>query len=392
VRIAVVSPFVDKKHGTERAVAELSEHLASGVGHVVHVYSHRVEDVEFSSTKESKNKKGSIYWREVSSFPGPHLIQFVAWYWRNRRARRKDQKDAGEKFDIVFSAGINCSDANVILVHAVFQRLAELQASEGGWGLRSIHRRIYYGLLCRLERKLYSDPRIALAAVSQRTAKQLARYFGRNDVRVIPNGVDVQTFYPAARLLARNASRQRFHYSDREIVVLLIGNDWKNKGLATLLPATAKCADLPLRLLIVGDDDPSAWRANISKLSLEQRVQFAGPSSNVLEFYGAADILVAPSLEDSFNLPVLEAMACGLPVITSGEAGVASLLKQGEDCFILEQPSDAGALASYLTQLCKEESLRRKLGENAVRTASLFTWKKSVNELAKFMEAATWAK
>jgi hypothetical protein len=187
VRVAVVSPFVDKKHGTERAVAELIEHLASNFAHVIHVYSQQMEDVEFSAAQEVKEKKGSIFWRKIESFPGPHLLQFIAWYWRNWWARIKDQEIAGETFDIVFSAGINCSDANVILVHAVFHRLASLQTRDGGWGLRDIHRRIYYALLCRLERKIYSDPRIALAAVSQRTAKQLAHYFGRNDVQVIPN-------------------------------------------------------------------------------------------------------------------------------------------------------------------------------------------------------------
>ena len=391
MRIAIVSPFVDKKHGTERAIAELIEHLASNSAHVVHVYSQQMEDLEFSAVQEFKNQHGNVCYRQISSFPGPHLFQFIAWYWRNRRTRLKDQEN-GRTFDAVFSPGINCSDADVIMVHAVFHRLARLQRRDGGWGLRDIHRRIYYRLLCRLERKIYSNPRIALAAVSERTANQLAHYFGRNDVRVIPNGVDVRTFYPAARLTARSTSRQHFHYSEHEIVVLLIGNDWRNKGLAVLLLATAKCADLPLRLLIVGGDDPAEWRGTISKLSLEHKVQFAGPSSNVLQFYGAADVLAAPSLEDSFNLPVLEAMACGLPVITSGEAGVASLLKQGEDCFILEQPGDAAALATYLTQLCKEETLRHKLGENAVRTAARFTWKKSVNELAMFMEEAVKSK
>jgi glycosyltransferase involved in cell wall biosynthesis len=388
----VISPFVDKKHGTERAVAELVEHLASDFGHAVHVYSQRMDDVEFSSTQESGRRAGSIYWRRVRSIPGPHFLQFVDWYWRNRRARAKDQRKNGEKFDAVFSAGINCSDANVILVHAVFHRLAELQAGNSNWSLRGIHRRIYYGLLRRLERKIYSDPRIALAAVSQRTANQLAHYFGRNDVRVIPNGVDVQMFHPAARESLRSPSRERFDFSVPDIVALLIGNDWRNKGLGTLLQAAAKCADLPLRLLIVGGDDPADWRAIVSRLGLEQKVQFVGPSANVMQFYGAADILVAPSLEDSFNLPVLEAMACGLPAITSTEAGVASLLKHGEDCFILEQPKDPDLLASYLRRLCKDETLRRSLGEKAIETASRFTWKKNVSELAKFMEDSIPAK
>jgi hypothetical protein len=67
LHLCVISPFVDKKHGTERAIAELVEHLASDFGHAVHVYSQRMDDVEFSSTQESGRRAGSIYWRRVRS-------------------------------------------------------------------------------------------------------------------------------------------------------------------------------------------------------------------------------------------------------------------------------------------------------------------------------------
>ena len=392
LRIAFVTPFVDRRHGTERAVAELAEHLASECRHEVHIYSQRVEDVRLSQPQEIGEQTGSIRWRKIVSVSGPHIIRFLTWYRQNRRARQKDAARSGKKFDLVFSPGINCSDADVILVHAVFHRLAELQKQSGDRGLRSLHRKLYYGLLCRLERKIYSDKRVILAAVSQRTADQLARYFGRNDVRVIPNGADLQTFNPAARKSLRVASRERFGFSQSELVVLLLGNDWRNKGLGTLLESAAYFAELPVRLLVVGSDDPAIWRSQVSQLGLEQRVRFVQPSSNVLELYAAADILAAPSREDSFNLPVLEAMACGLPIVTSIDAGIAALLHHGTDCFILEHSTDSTTLADYLRRLFESESLRQSIGEQAVRTAAGFPWRKSVEEMGKLMEELNCAK
>jgi len=382
----VVSPFVDKQHGTERAIAELVERLAHFYGYDVYLYAQRAEDMTLSVTQTTKTQAGRVHWRRVPSISGPHLIQFIWWYWQNQRMRRKEGAKSGAEFDVILSAGINCSDADVILVHAVFHRLVELQKQAGSRGLRAWHRSLYYGLLRRLERKIYANRRTALAAVSQRTADQIYHYLDRTDVRVIPNGVDSQAFNPLARESLRNAVRLRWNFADTEVVALLVGNDWRNKGLATLLDAAAKCRELPLRLLIVGADDPSNWRTTISRLDLEQKVSFLRPSPNVLEFYAAADILAAPSREDSFNLPALEAMACGLPVITSGCAGVSSFLHHGQDCFVLEQPQDFNTLAIHLTNLCNDKSLRLSLGAQAVRTASQFTWERSVDSVVKLIE------
>jgi UDP-glucose:(heptosyl)LPS alpha-1,3-glucosyltransferase len=75
--------------------------------------------------------------------------------------------------------------------------------------------------------------------------------------------------------------------------------------------------ETPIQLLVVGKDDPGG------QLPLDGRVRFLAPSADVLSFYAAADAYVAPSLEDAFGLPILEAMACGLPVIASVQAGAS---------------------------------------------------------------------
>ena len=204
LRLAVVSPFVDRRHGTERALAELLERLARDYGCEVHLYAQRVEGLQLSDPRSPRpSKSGAIFWRKVPSFPGPHLVQFLAWMFLNGSLRRWHKLVGGVSFDLVLSPGINCLHPDVVIVHALFRRLQELARAEKeapaaqATFLKRLHRRVYYSLLAALERKIYSNKKIFLAAVSQRTAGLLKAYFHRDDVRVIPNGVDTEHFAAA---------------------------------------------------------------------------------------------------------------------------------------------------------------------------------------------------
>jgi glycosyltransferase involved in cell wall biosynthesis len=386
VRITVISPFVDRRHGTERAVAELVERLAARYGDQIELYAQRIADLTNVAAECLKAQPGAICWHRVGKFPGPHILQFLSWLFLNRRARDQNQRKAGPRADLVFSPGINALDADLVLVHAVFHRLAELQTGSDGSGLHGLHRRLYYALLCRLERRIYTDPRVTLAAVSKHTAEQLALYFGRRDVTVIPNGVDLKHFSAAAVAQLRAASRRRWHCAPEQTVLLLMGNDWRNKGLPSLLTAMARCSDLKLRLLVAGEDDQAAFRGRATIAGLRERVEFCGPSEDVRSFYAAADVLVAPSLEDSFNLPVLEAMACGLPCIVSPKAGVSEWLTHGFNALLLRDPEDAGEIAEAIRVMAGGAQLRETLAENAVATAKKFSWDEHAIQLRTLME------
>jgi len=366
---------VDRRHGTERAVAELLRRLAKNYGWEIYLYAQRVEDLAVCTTREvEKNNTGVIYWRRVPTLPGPHLVRFVSWYLLNRWRRAWDRIFDGVDFDLVCSAGINCRDARLIVVHVVFHRLAELQRDSLPSGFRAWHRWLYYRTLCVLENRLYRDPRVGLAAVSRHTAEQLALYFGRRDVSVSPYGVDTEFFHPSALVSLRDAARRRWKFAPHETILLLVGNDWRNKGLPALLEAASLCRDLPLRLLIVGQDNPAPFVSSARQFNLLDRVTFASPSADILSFYAAADVLVSPSLEDSFNLPCLEAMACGLPVILSPNAGISEWIRSGTDAVLLSDPRDSHELAGAIRALLSDPECMRRLGENAVRTAATLTW------------------
>jgi UDP-glucose:(heptosyl)LPS alpha-1,3-glucosyltransferase len=385
VRITVISPSVDRHHGTERAVAEFIERLVAQHNDHVDLYAQRVSDLNPGALSDNTaNDSAKITWYRVNTFPGPHLLQFLGWLFLNRRARRRNQQTS----DVIFSPGINAFDADVILVHAMFHRVAELQQSRPSEGLRGLHRKLYYALLCYLERRVYKNPRVKLAAVSRHTADQLARYFARNDVTVIPNGVDSNHFSPQAIGAMRERYRQQWNCSPQDFVILLVGNDWHNKGLATLLQSIAQCRDLPLRLLLVGQDERTAFRSRAEKLSISERVQFPSPVEDIRTVYAAADLLVAPSLEDSFNLPVLEAMSCGLPVIVSPRAGVSEWLTDSHDSVVLKNPENAEELSAAIRKLARDPAARDAMAANAIQTAKKFSWDAHAGQLRKLLVQA----
>lgn len=393
LRVAVVSPFVDRRHGTERAIAELLERLTNKYCCEIHLYSQRVEDLALnnSNTKRTENS-GSIIWRKVPYVPGPHIVQFIAWMFLNGILRRWDTFVGGNSFDLVLSPGINCLHPDVVVVHALFHRLKELAREQNADAsahvsfFRRVHRRVYYGLLTALERRIYTNSKVALAAVSKRTGGLLRDYFQREDVSVIPNGVDAKHFSLPARLARRAEARQRRGFRDEEIVLLLIGNDWRNKGLLTILEAMKALSASPLRLLVVGNDSTEPFRARALHLGVLGRCRWELSSPDVLDFYSAADAYVSPSREDSFGLPVAEAMACGLPVITSVFAGVSDYIDDGVDGYVLRKPSDAQALAKLLQELHANVDMRKRTGECAAKTALDWTWAQNAAAFWRLLE------
>jgi UDP-glucose:(heptosyl)LPS alpha-1,3-glucosyltransferase len=239
-----------------------------------------------------------------------------------------------------------------------------------------------------LERRVYSNSKVRLAAVSQLVASQLSTYFGRADVAIIPSAVDTSRFSCSSRLARRPRSRALFNFSDDDFVLLLIGNDWKVKGLDQLLRAIEVNPNLPLRLLVVGRDESSLYATRLRLSKIESRVTFQQPSSDVLQFYAAADAYVGPSLQDSFGLPVLEAMACGLPVISSVRSGVSAFITHGQNGLLLRDPERPEELVALLKQLFEDNSLQQKLGVAAAETAAMHTWDRNAELAQIFLVAA----
>jgi len=377
-RLAVVSPTLDKSHGTERMVVEWIHRLSDIFE--IHVYSQQVEDLDLSK----------IVWHRIPRIPGPYLFNFLWWFVANHLARRRDARSHNFDFDIVFSPGTNCFDADAVTVHIVFAEFVcrvrpELKLVRNPirqWP-RLLHRRLYYKTIMLLEKHVFRNKRTQLILTAPHTAAEIERYFGRTEVfPLVSAGLDHTIFNPAHRSSLRRNARESLGIADDRIVLLLIGNDWRKKGLGTLLEALGRLSHLPTDLLVAGKDDPTPFLTVIRQRSLESKVRFLPPRRDVEFYYAAADAYVGPSLEDTFALPASEAMACSLPVIISARAGASALVTHGVDGLILDDPTDAPTLARLIGRLCGDRELRERLGQNATQTTQRYTWERSAEDLA----------
>lgn len=393
LRLAVVSPFVDKHHGTERAIAELLQRLASSYHCEIHLYAQRVEDLVLDDPKVPRREgQGAIFWHRVPRVPGPHIVQFLGWLIANGFIRWTHRFLRGTSFDFVLSPGINCFRADIIIVHVLFHRLRQLERQEKaskaqpGDYLRRVHRKAYYALLTAFEGRIYTDRNTSLAAVSQRTADHLTQYFQRTDVRLIPNGVDTREFSISARTSRRGEARRRLKFREADFVLLLIGNDWLVKGVPAMLAVMAQLAELPLHFIVAGNDAAGSFHEMAKRLGIFERCHWEAPRRDVIDFYAAADTYVSPSHEDSFGLPVVEAMACGLPVITSAHTGVSALIRDGVDGFVMSDPDDTPALVRTIEHLYGNAAFRKRVGEAAAQTAQHCTWDRCTAEVWKLLQ------
>ncbi|MFZ0637693.1 MAG: glycosyltransferase family 4 protein [Candidatus Acidiferrales bacterium] len=381
--LAVVSPFIDKRHGTERRVAEWTQRLTRDFD--VHVYSQRVEDIDLSS----------LTWHRIPKIPGPHLLNFLWWLLANHLWRWRDRRFRGIVHDLVFTAGTNCLDADAISIHIVFAEfvrqvrpeLSLRRNSMLSWP-RLLHRRLYYRLIIALERRLYVHPRAQLVLIARKTAEDLDRFYGPHDpLPVVYMGIDHAIFNPESRLARRGQARKELGIADSQFVFVLVGNDWRKKGLFTLLSALPQLSDLPVLLLVAGSDEKHSYEAQIRKSGLADRVRFLPSRSDVAFYYAAADAYAGPSIEDTFAQPPAEAMACGLPVITTVTNGTAEIMTDGVDGLILNEPNNDAALAALMRRVCEDNELRRKLSENAARTVLQYTWDRNGEQFREIFAA-----
>jgi glycosyltransferase involved in cell wall biosynthesis len=377
VRIAVVSPFIDKRHGTERRIAEWISRLPPE--YEIHIYSQRVEDVDLARMR----------WHKIPRVPGPHLVNFLWWLAANHIWRWWDARARGLRPDIVYTAGTNCWDADLISVHIVFAefvRMAEPELRFGGnpvrfWP-RLIHRWLYYRLIIFLERRMYTNPRTGLILIAKKTADDLMSHYSlAGPFPIVYIGLDKDIFNPNSRQRMRLDVRKQLGLDDDKFVLVLVGNDWKKKGLVALIEALTQLRDLPLVLVVAGRDDSAPYQSRIRELGLEGKVKFCPPRSDVQWYYAAADVYVGPSLEDTFAQPPAEAMACGLPVITTATNGTAEIMTDGVDGLILPDPNDFAGLAHRIRWLYEHPSDKERIAVQAAATASNYTWDRNGAEM-----------
>lgn len=208
----------------------------------------------------------------------------------------------------------------------------------------------------------------AIVTVSRATRRELAARIGlpAGRIHVIYNGVDTRQFAPPAD---RDAARTRLGWSDDRLAILCVGSLMPVKGQDLLIEALARLPNAAerSRLIFVGADYMNGALKRLATARLPGvPVDFVGNAADVCPWYRAADLFVAPSRSEGLSNAILEAQACGLPVIATAVGGTPEIV-QHEKTGILIPAADVGRLSRAMLDLMNNPRLRERLATAARR-------------------------
>jgi UDP-glucose:(heptosyl)LPS alpha-1,3-glucosyltransferase len=267
---------------------------------------------------------------------------------------RDVKRRLASRHDHVVSFGVCDVDTDVAWVNSVHAAWLERRDLVAGNRLRSSPLRRYlprHQTILQLERGYFTPPTTKLAiTVSDRVADDIERIYGfpRDRCVVVQNGFDPAEFTPELARACRADTRRELGLPADAVVLLLVANELSRKGFSVLLNAVARLDDPTVYLLLVGRADPTAYRQQIERLELTARFRYAASRSDMARIHGASDLLVLPTRYEAFCLAVVEALASGLPVITTDVPGARDLIVDGVNGGLQRDPLDDSELAELL--------------------------------------------
>ena len=366
LRIAVLNrQFSATGGGAERYSIALVEQLAAQ--HEIHVFAQHIDH----------HWPGVTYHRVSQPCRRPRWVNQL-WYatatwWATRRG-----------FDVVHSHE-NTWHGNVQTVHVLPIKYNLLQGVTGWrralrWLKIITSPRLLVYLALERSRFVLRQPR-AIVLASQALVPQMLQAYPASQAAFQVLTPGVERVAGVATAAEKSQARAQLGLPLDGFGILFVGNDYRKKGLGSLIQALSR---LPPSCFVAVVGNPAQvpqFKAQAAAAGVAQRMYFLGSLPDVTPAYQAADALAHPTLEDTFAMVVLEAMAHGLPVVVSGEkyCGIAGLLLPGRDALVLADPQDAQALAGALDQIIQQPASVAGLQAAGLRFAKAHLW----SELAR---------
>ena len=367
LRIAVLSRnFATTGGGAERYSIAVVEQLAPR--HDIHVFAQNIEHVF----------PGVTYHNVAMPLPRPRWINQLyfaaATWWATRKG-----------FDVVHSHE-NTWHGNVQTVHVLPVKHNLFAGKHGiGKALRWLNvltspRLLAYLWLERQRYALARKKRVVCASAPLKAVVQATFPAAAPMLDVVTPGVKTVPGRVSAEV--QGAARRSLGLPDAVPLLLFVGNDFVKKGLPALLEAMAQLAT-DTHLAVVGKAESQLqMQRTAERLGLAQRVHFLGALTDMGLAYCSADMLVHPTLEDTYGMVVLEAMAHGLPAVVSDApyAGIARDLLDGRNALLLRDPTDIRELVAKIQRVQTDKLLAVSLSAESVAFSRTHLWQQVASE------------
>ena len=288
-------------------------------------------------------------------------------------------------YDVILVPGFRTLGAPAVIAAAILRKPCILKADSCGemsgtffeTGLQRLgttQRSGPFRWLVELRNRILLQASRFISLSTEITNELLRSGVPENRISTIPNTYDTQLFRPLPA--EKKRLRRELDLPADKRIVIYTGRLVSYKGVPLLVDAWKKLAQQHPNsiLLLVGgggvdiDNCEETLRRTVKKEGLEDQILFTGEQSNVHQYLQASDIYAFPSQNESFGISVVEAMACGLPVVSSSAGGLRDLINDGVDGLMIP-PGDAAALTASMNRVLDDSELCAKLGENAAQSA-----------------------
>jgi UDP-glucose:(heptosyl)LPS alpha-1,3-glucosyltransferase len=372
MRIALLTRRFDSAGGgTERDLI-ITANCLRAAGHQVTIFADEIRGA--TGTWNVRRVGGRLRLGRALS-----LIRFA---WTAAPAARRAGADLVLSFARCVGADVMRSGGGA---HASYLHAA--RKWRGPLGATAMRLSPYHQVQMLVERQAFRNPGLKrVIAVSNFVRDDLIREFNLAPEKAITiyNGVDLDRFQPASDSSQRDAVRQKFVVPASARVVAFVGNGFARKGLGFLIEAWPLVAGGAFLLVVGSDRQTEKFARRAHALNVGGRVVFTGPQPKVEEIFHAADAFAMPSLFEPFGNVVMEAMASGLPALTSAFSGVAEVIPPSMRGFRVDNPDDVGEVALRLGALFDAP---KSLANEARATAEKFTWARYAKELNALLES-----
>jgi UDP-glucose:(heptosyl)LPS alpha-1,3-glucosyltransferase len=368
VKIAIIRQKYVNYGGAENFSAECALQLAKA-GHEVHIFANRWTSPELPN----------IYFHKVPAVRIGSLLRYLSFAWMSARLVRRGKFDVVQSHERtwhqdIYRAGDGCHK------EWLEQRRKYVSPLKRWWlALSPFHRAIL-----KIEQSIFTKGRYKkIIAISEMVKENIRKHYHvpAEDIVVIYNGVRLEKFNPANKALHYRAIRSRFKVPDKALMMLYVGSGFERKGLEFLIRALDRLECDDWRLMVIGKGDWARYRGFASQKS-QEKIIYLEPVSDIEAYYAAADVFVLPSLYEPFGNANLEALATGLPVITSRHSGAADIIRHKHNGLIVENPGDPGEIASQINYLF-DPAVREQMGKQARSLAEQFTLEKNTSAMVR---------